>query len=93
MLKVTTFSCLRVVWSAGELVPLLSPNFQKDICPCINNSGNYFVFMCKTLFSQHNLAKKAVSDLASMYSTYYRYGSIINTICKFEPFNFNKITV
>ncbi|XP_069019218.1 carboxypeptidase A1-like [Embiotoca jacksoni] len=28
----------------------------------------------------HNLAKKAITDLASLYGTYYRYGSIINTI-------------
>ncbi|KAM8861207.1 carboxypeptidase A1-like [Synchiropus picturatus] len=28
----------------------------------------------------HNLAKKAIDDLASLYGTYYRYGSIINTI-------------
>ncbi|XP_059191452.1 carboxypeptidase A5 [Centropristis striata] len=28
----------------------------------------------------HNLAKKAVSDLSSLYGTRYRYGSIINTI-------------
>ncbi|KAM6925632.1 carboxypeptidase A5 [Lycodopsis pacificus] len=28
----------------------------------------------------HNLAKKAITDLASLYGTRYRYGSIINTI-------------
>uniref|UniRef100_A0A674MFG9 Carboxypeptidase A1 n=1 Tax=Takifugu rubripes TaxID=31033 RepID=A0A674MFG9_TAKRU len=28
----------------------------------------------------HSLAKKAITDLASLYGTYYRYGSIINTI-------------
>ncbi|XP_061679425.1 carboxypeptidase A5 [Syngnathoides biaculeatus] len=28
----------------------------------------------------HNLARKAVTDLASLYRTRYRYGSIINTI-------------
>ncbi|XP_061629852.1 carboxypeptidase A5 [Phyllopteryx taeniolatus] len=28
----------------------------------------------------HNLAKKAITDLASLYRTRYRYGSIINTI-------------
>uniref|UniRef100_H3C0J6 Carboxypeptidase A1 n=1 Tax=Tetraodon nigroviridis TaxID=99883 RepID=H3C0J6_TETNG len=28
----------------------------------------------------HNLAKKAVSELASLYGTYYTYGSVINTI-------------
>ncbi|XP_077373366.1 carboxypeptidase A5 [Festucalex cinctus] len=28
----------------------------------------------------HALAKKAITDLASLYRTYYRYGSIINTI-------------
>ncbi|RVE71340.1 hypothetical protein OJAV_G00050740 [Oryzias javanicus] len=28
----------------------------------------------------YNLAKKAVTDLTSLYGTYYRYGSIINTI-------------
>nr|XP_061812859.1 carboxypeptidase A1-like [Nerophis lumbriciformis] len=28
----------------------------------------------------HNLARKAVTDLASLYGTRYRYGSIINTI-------------
>ncbi|CAL8358892.1 unnamed protein product [Lota lota] len=28
----------------------------------------------------HDLAKKAITDLASLYGTHYRYGSIINTI-------------
>uniref|UniRef100_A0A8C9ZBZ8 Carboxypeptidase A1 n=1 Tax=Sander lucioperca TaxID=283035 RepID=A0A8C9ZBZ8_SANLU len=35
---------------------------------------------CKDQTELHNLAKKAITDLASLYSTSYRYGSIINTI-------------
>ena len=39
-----------------------------------------FVYFCP----QHALAKKAITDLASLYGTRYRYGSIINTICKYN---------
>ncbi|KAF1386431.1 hypothetical protein PFLUV_G00094770 [Perca fluviatilis] len=35
---------------------------------------------CKDQAELHNLAKKAITDLASLYNTSYRYGSIINTI-------------
>jgi len=35
------------------------------------------------LFLQHKVAQKAITDLASMYGTRYRFGSIINTICEF----------
>uniref|UniRef100_A0A6Q2XKQ5 Carboxypeptidase A1 n=1 Tax=Esox lucius TaxID=8010 RepID=A0A6Q2XKQ5_ESOLU len=35
---------------------------------------------CKDQNELHNLAKKAITDLASLYGTSYRYGSIINTI-------------
>ncbi|TDH09852.1 hypothetical protein EPR50_G00091610 [Perca flavescens] len=35
---------------------------------------------CKDQTELHNLAKKAITDLASLYGTSYRYGSIINTI-------------
>ncbi|KAI5617251.1 carboxypeptidase A precursor, partial [Silurus asotus] len=35
---------------------------------------------CKDQAELHELAKKAVSDLSSLYNTQYRYGSIINTI-------------
>ena len=33
---------------------------------------------------QHRLARRATRDLASLYGTRYRYGSIITTICKFQ---------
>ena len=36
------------------------------------------------LFLQHRLARRAVTDLASLYGTRYRFGSIISTICKFQ---------
>uniref|UniRef100_A0A8C7GC62 Carboxypeptidase A1 n=1 Tax=Oncorhynchus kisutch TaxID=8019 RepID=A0A8C7GC62_ONCKI len=35
---------------------------------------------CKDESELHNLARKAITDLASLYGTSYRYGSIINTI-------------
>ncbi|KAL0968650.1 hypothetical protein UPYG_G00269670 [Umbra pygmaea] len=35
---------------------------------------------CKEQNELHKLAKKAITDLASLYGTSYRYGSIINTI-------------
>ncbi|TDH09853.1 hypothetical protein EPR50_G00091620 [Perca flavescens] len=35
---------------------------------------------CKDQTELHNLAKKAITDLASLYGTSYTYGSIINTI-------------
>ncbi|XP_034734798.1 carboxypeptidase A1-like [Etheostoma cragini] len=35
---------------------------------------------CKDQAELHSLAKKAITDLASLYGTSYRYGSIINTI-------------
>ncbi|KAI4825623.1 hypothetical protein KUCAC02_021303 [Chaenocephalus aceratus] len=35
---------------------------------------------CKDETELHSLAKKAITDLASLYGTRYRYGSIINTI-------------
>ncbi|KAK5866882.1 hypothetical protein PBY51_011421 [Eleginops maclovinus] len=35
---------------------------------------------CKDEAELHSLAKKAITDLASLYGTSYRYGSIINTI-------------
>ncbi|KAF1386430.1 hypothetical protein PFLUV_G00094760 [Perca fluviatilis] len=35
---------------------------------------------CKDQAELHNLAKKAITDLASLYNTSYTYGSIINTI-------------
>ncbi|XP_034056433.1 carboxypeptidase A5 [Gymnodraco acuticeps] len=35
---------------------------------------------CKDDTELHSLAKKAVTDLASLYGTRYRFGSIINTI-------------
>jgi len=35
---------------------------------------------CKDQPELHELAKKAITDLASLYGTRYRYGSIINTI-------------
>ena len=43
-------------------------------------------FICDpgNLLPQHRLAKRAIKALASLYGTPYRYGSIINTICKFQ---------
>ncbi|XP_062856153.1 carboxypeptidase A1-like [Trichomycterus rosablanca] len=35
---------------------------------------------CKDQAELHELAKKAITDLSSLYNTKYRYGSIINTI-------------
>lgn len=45
-----------------------------------NNNLIMFPFM----FRQHELAKKAITDLSSLYKTQYRYGSIINTICTYK---------
>lgn len=59
----------------------------RNVRICNSNMRNYLEkSRCDngTLFPQHNLAKKAISDLASLYGTRYRYGSIINTICKFQ---------
>ncbi|CAB1313470.1 unnamed protein product [Coregonus sp. 'balchen'] len=40
----------------------------------------YTTTPCKDQSELHNLARKAITDLASLYGTSYRYGSIINTI-------------
>ncbi|XP_078112631.1 carboxypeptidase A5 [Sander vitreus] len=40
----------------------------------------YTATPCKDQTELHILAKKAITDLASLYGTSYRYGSIINTI-------------
>ncbi|KAJ8002732.1 hypothetical protein DPEC_G00162000 [Dallia pectoralis] len=40
----------------------------------------YTTTPCKDQNELHNLAQKAITDLASLYGTSYRFGSIINTI-------------
>uniref|UniRef100_A0A674EI05 Carboxypeptidase A1 n=1 Tax=Salmo trutta TaxID=8032 RepID=A0A674EI05_SALTR len=39
---------------------------------------------CKDQSELHDLAMKAITDLASLYGTSYRCGSTINTICKYQ---------
>jgi len=44
--------------------------------------------MYSVLSLQHELSRKAISELQSLYNTSYRYGSIITTICKFNKSHF-----
>ncbi|KAL0968651.1 hypothetical protein UPYG_G00269690 [Umbra pygmaea] len=51
---------------------------QNELCPApgIVTTRGYL----SLILPQDTLAKKAITDLASLYGTSYRYGSIINTI-------------
>lgn len=59
------------------------PNLHTTSWMLINGALSN-VMMFPIMFSQHELARKAISDLASLYNTQYRYGSIISTICTYS---------
>lgn len=59
------------------------PNLHTTSCMLINRSLSN-VIMFPIMFLQHELARKAISDLGSLYNTQYKYGSIINTICTYS---------
>lgn len=59
------------------------PNLHATSCIYINSAlSNVITF--PIIFSQHELARKAITALSSLYNTQYRFGSIINTICTYN---------